>query len=181
MENWRDVVGYEGHYEVSDLGRVRSLGRVISRVMSDGSVQHQNRPERILAQFDNHGTWYPRVTLTVDHQKKTVSVHTLVLEAFVGPAPKGMECRHLDGSFLNNSLNNLEWGTHLENEADKLLHGKTLRGEAVAQAILTAPDVIDIRRRYAAGELQYVIARELGVSKGTICRAVHGKSWAHVA
>jgi hypothetical protein len=180
LEEWRAVPGYEGHYEVSSLGRVRSVGRFISRVMPDGSVQHQNRPEKIMGQWSRNGTWYPRVTLTVEFQKKTISVHTLVLEAFVGPAPHGTECRHLDGNMQNCRLENLAWATHLENEADKTAHGTRVIGEMVRNSVLTAGDVVAIRRRHAAGERQNAMAREFGVSKATICRAVKGRSWAHV-
>lgn len=179
-ERWLPVPGYEGHYEVSDRGRVRTLARVISRRMGDGSVQDQLRPEKILAQVTYGGRWYPRVTLTVNHKKKTVSVHTLILTAFVGPAPVGMQCRHLDGDLTNTRLSNLTWGTPKENTADKFRHGTVLRGEKVRQASLTADEVRIIRRRHAAGELQYRMAREYGVSKATVCRVIKGKCWGHV-
>lgn len=181
MERWLPVVGYEGHYEVSDLRRVRSVARVITRVMPDGLVQHQRRPEKIMGQSTHGDRWYARVTLCVDYQRKTISVHTLVLEAFVGPAPDGMECRHLDGNQRNNRLGNLAWGTPDQNQADKVRHGTILKGERVVQSVLTASDVVQVRRRYANGERQYRLARELGVSKATICRAIHGRCWAHVA
>lgn len=179
-ERWLPVPGYEGRYEVSDHGRVRSLARIITRTMADGSIQHQNRPEKIMGQATCGGSTYPRVSLTVDYEKKTFTVHSLVLRAFVGRSPEGMECRHLDGNYLNARLDNLQWGTHPENETDKLQHGSIVRGEEIPQSVLTSSDVLAIRRRYAAGELQYVMAREFGVSKATICRAINGNCWAHV-
>ncbi len=62
--------------------------------------------------------------LTVKIQGKPRTVHRLVLEAFVGPCPPGMQCRHLDGNPANNRLENLAWGTHAENAADKIRHGR---------------------------------------------------------
>lgn len=179
-ERWLPIPGYEGHYEVSDQGRVRSLARIISRTMADGSVQHQLRPERFLRQYSRNGSWYPRVTLTVEFEKKTVSVHTLVLSAFVGACPDGQECRHLDGDFLNNRLGNLEWGTHPENEADKIAHGTRVNGERIKNAALTVADVRFIRRECALGRQQKDLARQFGVSRATICRIVRGTCWGHV-
>lgn len=180
IEAWLPVVGYEDYYEVSNYGRVRRLARVVIKTTKHGKRVPVRRKGGDVSAFSCGGRWYPRVTLTVDFQKRTVSVHTLVLEAFAGPAPKGMECRHLDGKKLNNRLDNLRWGTHPENEADKDLHGSRFYGEDIAQAVLTEADVRYIRRAHSRGRKQYELARQFNVSKATICRAVNGKCWSHV-
>ncbi|MDE2095631.1 MAG: HNH endonuclease [Patescibacteria group bacterium] len=77
--------------------------------------------------------------------KKYSLVHRLVLEAFIGPCPPGMECRHLNGNRSDNRLENLCWGTRIENVEDKRKHGTILRGEMNPNAKLTADTVIQIR------------------------------------
>lgn len=107
MENWLPVVGYEGQYEVSNLGRVKSLKR-------------QN--PRILRSFPAH-RGHQCVSLWND-KLKTAFVHRLVLEAFVGPCPgEGFMCRHLNGNPADNRVENLAWGTALENAQDVIRHG----------------------------------------------------------
>lgn len=120
VESWRPVVGYEGAYEVSDLGRVRSLDRVI--------VDHIGRsrfyPGRILKVRVGNPP-YPMVSLS--RSGKTSGrqrVHVLIMRAFVGPAPSGMEIRHLDGDSLNCRLSNLAYGTSSENNYDLVRHGR---------------------------------------------------------
>ena len=109
-ENWRAAIGFEGRYEVSDLGRVRSLPR--PRV----------RAARLLAA--NPGdNGYPIVSLRRDGQGHSRRVHVLVAEAFIGPRPPGQVIRHLDGDSLNNSLTNLAYGTPSENIKDQVRHG----------------------------------------------------------
>lgn len=113
-ERWRPVVGFEGSYEVSDYGRVRSLPRRASNGRRLGA--------RILkSQATSYG--YLCVFLYRDNGPEFRKVHTLVLEAFVGPAPAGQICRHLDGNPANPSLMNLKWGTHSENNLDQVAHG----------------------------------------------------------
>ncbi len=111
-ERWLPIAKRRG-YEVSDRGNVRSWLLAGSR-----GVRLASRP-RLLSQFVA-GAGYYYVDLG-----RTWSgvVHRLVLEAFVGPCPDGMECRHLDGNQTNNWLDNLAWGTKQENEADKIRHG----------------------------------------------------------
>jgi hypothetical protein len=112
-------------------------------------------------------------------------VHRLVLEAFVGPCPDGMECRHLDGNPSNNRLDNLAWGTHSENERDKVRHGTSgtvcQLGIANASAKLTDEKVREMRRRHAEGATASSIARELGVSHETARKVVTGMRWKHVS
>lgn len=113
-ELWLPVPGYEGAYEVSTLGRVRSLKRITDR--------GRNWPGRMMtpAQMRN-GYW--TVTLWRDGKQKSALVHRLVLTTFVGPCPEGMEALHKTGNSSDNALSNLRWGTHAENVQDQLAHG----------------------------------------------------------
>lgn len=117
-ETWLPVVGYEGLYEVSDLGRLRSLARTVSR--KDGRrVAVRQRLKSLSPGFGG----YVDASLWRNNSDRRVRVHTLVLEAFVGPPPPGMECRHIDGNPSNNCLTNLQWGTSSENKWDRVRHG----------------------------------------------------------
>jgi hypothetical protein len=103
-------------YEVSDLGRVRSLDRVIVNNIHGGMWV---RPGRILKPW-MHSRGYPWVTLA---GQKKFAIHKLVLLAFVGPIPKGMIVRHLNDIKTDNRLANLRYGTHSENSFDIIANG----------------------------------------------------------
>lgn len=117
-EQWRAVVGFEGQYEVSDFGRVRSLDRMLpwKRTLRTGTIvdcmrRHAGRLMTPQAKEAGH--------LWVQLGRGTqVYVHHLVLEAFVGPCPAGKIGLHWDDDPSNNSLPNLRWGTHADNFAD---------------------------------------------------------------
>lgn len=116
-EEWRPVVGGEGAYEVSDLGRVRSIDRLVP------VGNHMRRhPGRLLSQRLNR-KGYPVVGLVIGGREINTRVHILVCEAWHGMRPEGMVCRHLDGNPTNNSPDNLTWGTHAENCQDAVRHG----------------------------------------------------------
>jgi hypothetical protein len=121
---WLSVPQYESTYEVSDLGRVRSLDRVVVCRNRIGFGFHERRyPTRLLkVSPDDNG--YPRVSLTVSGRVQRRHVHRLVLGVFVGPAPEGHEGCHRDGNPENNRLDNLYWGTPSENQYDKVRHGR---------------------------------------------------------
>jgi hypothetical protein len=112
-ETWRPVLGYEGLYEVSSFGRIRSSAR-------------QGTPGKTLIGVINR-VGYVVVALWKENRQSTRTVHRLVLEAFAGPCPEGHECRHLDGSRTNNKLANLTWGTSRENSQDAYTHGTLAR------------------------------------------------------
>ena len=107
-------------------------------------------------------------------------VHRLVLEAFVGPCPEGLECRHRNGNPSDNRLENLCWGTHAENVADKQSHGTVLRGSNVPGAKLTERDIIIVHRLYDQGITQEVIGFAFGVTQTAIGDIVRGDQWQHV-
>lgn len=111
VENWRPVPGYEGIYEVSDRGNVRSLPRVVV-----GTRDTRRYPGVPLKAKLTHG--YRTVTLCRNGRCRATRVHHLVLLAFVGPRPTGAHGLHGDDNRLNNSPDNLRWGTQKENVAD---------------------------------------------------------------
>lgn len=168
-ERWLPVVGWEGLYEVSDLGRVRSLPRRV--------------PRRHTGYYDVRGGFltlhrhrrggYLLAALTVDDMTTKQMVHRLVLEAFVGPCPDGQECRHMDGDPTNNTVGNLRWGTTAENADDRVRHGR-YRGEANHATKLSAADVERAFSLRDQGWSQARIGAELGVHQtriGQILRA----------
>lgn len=120
------------------------------------------------------------VVLCRDNRKFSRHVHTLVLTAFVGPRPAGMQCRHLDGNPANNHVNNLKWGTPRENQHDRIAHGTSTRGELNGRAKLKAGDVLEIRRRAANSERHMDIAKDFGVSLSAIERIKSRTSWKHI-
>lgn len=118
VENWRPIPGWDA-YEASDLGRVRSLDRIIK--FKDGRNAHVKG--RLLSLRLHVGTPYRRVGLLQDGRSQRKYVHQLVMMAFVGEAPAGQEVRHLDGNSTNNRLSNLKYGTKSENNFDQVTHG----------------------------------------------------------
>lgn len=120
MTTWKAIPGYEGSYEVSDDGQVRSVERFRRVGKGEGSLRLYPSQVRSLC-ADKAG--YSRVTLKVCGVRRCHLVHHLVLEAFVGPKPPGMECRHLNGNPADNRLANLQWGTSSENSYDVVRHG----------------------------------------------------------
>lgn len=105
-------------------------------------------------------------------------VHEIVCTTFHGPRPAGKEVRHLDGDLAHNSAGNLAWGTKLENEADRIAHGTTAKGERNPQAKLNPRAVNEMRRMRAETALSFKsIAARFGVSAMTAHRAITGQSW----
>ena len=118
-ERWLPVNGYEGIYEVSSHGRIRSLDRTITR--SDGQVRRLKG--KILSAGISQGGGYPLVSLYTQGKNQMRYVHSLVAESFIGPRPEGMEVCHNDGDPTNSHLDNLRYGTSSDNELDKVRHG----------------------------------------------------------
>lgn len=114
-ERWRPVVGYEGLYEVSDLGRVRSLDYVDARGRLWQGGPRKSHP--------NVRSGHPQIHLGRHGRRRMAYVHRLVLLAFVGPCPPGMEACHNDGNPTNNTLANLRWATRADNNLDRVRHG----------------------------------------------------------
>ncbi len=159
METWLPVVGFEDLYEVSDHGRVRTL-----------------KTGKIKLHTENKAQKRPFLGLWRDNKIKIFKPHTLVLTAFVGPRPHGLEGCHNDGNPFNNHIDNLRWDTPAANQADRVLHGTSNRGERCGNAKLTLEQVRAIR---ADTRLQRLIAEDYDVRPNQIWRIKAGHRWAH--
>lgn len=171
VEVWRPVVGYEGFYEVSNLGRVRSLDH------SDALGRF--RPGRIRGTpVDVAGAGYRYVSLSRHGEVAKANVHVLVMEAFIGPRPTpGHECCHGDGDRTNAALDNLRWDTAVANHADRWKHGTECAGEKSPSAILNDEVVRWIRE---SPQSSLKLAPVLGVASSTI-RAIRLRTnWRHI-
>lgn len=118
-ETWCPVPEFEGRYEVSDQGRVRSLDMRIGAGSPTGTRLLRGR---VLKQYADQG--YARVVLTVNGKRHMRTVHRLVAAAFLGPRPDGMETCHNNGDSLDNRVENLRYDTHSENQLDVVRHGR---------------------------------------------------------
>lgn len=118
-EHWKPVIGHEGSYEVSDQGRVRSLDRTATR--SDGVRVHVKG--RMLKPYTSK-SGHKSVIMQVDGNVTRSLVHRLVLSAFVGECPDGMEACHWNDVPGDNRLENLRWATRRENNLDRVRNGK---------------------------------------------------------
>ncbi len=183
-EIWKDVPGYEGHYQVSNLGRCKSLDRV--NIKSNGVP---NRLKERILKTSNSSSYikYHKVSLSdpVTKKQKFYLVHALVLTTFLGPRPMGMQSCHNNGIPSDNRLENLRWGTSKENHADRKNHGtEQAKGEKSVNSILTEKDVLEIRGTYKKYNRIFScksISEKYGVSSETIRAVVNRVTWKHLS
>ncbi len=199
-EQWNPVVGHEGLYEVSNLGRIKRV-----------KAERSTHAGRILKPtYNTKG--YARANLYWSFRnKRTTYFHIIVMEAFAGARPDGCDINHIDADKSNNRLVNLEYVTRQEN----IQHAKRLglfisgdahyarrnpekmsirtkewykahpesirRGSQNPMAKLNEEQVAEIKRRLAAGEKRQPIARDYGINPTIISMIKTGKIWKHVA
>lgn len=174
MEQWKDIPGFEGFYQVSNLGKVRSLDRVVNT--SRGPWKYKGRLLKKLVD----GRGYLVINLCSAGTQTTRTIHSLVAEVFIGPRLKSQEVRHLDGSRTNCVLSNLVYGTKSDQFADDIRNGARTLGEKWHASKLLNSEVLEIIVRIKRGEKQVALAHEFSVSPQTICGIKKGRRWAHL-
>ena len=170
MENWKPVPGFEGRYEVSDQGNVRSLDRYA--VCKDGRKFFCKG--KLLLPKPNVGG-YPSLRLG---RGNPVMVHQLVMRAFVGPADGRYAC-HNNGIRSDNRLVNLRYDTAYGNQADRAKHGTETYGSMLPHAKLNEAQVREIKTRLRT-ETHERIAQDYNVCRATISLISVGKNWRRV-
>ncbi len=171
-EKWLPVVGFEGLYEVSSHGRVKSLERYV-RIRNGERIVR----ERILKNtFIKTG--YFCVVLTKNNKRKGRTVHSLVCEAFIGERTIGYECCHRDGVKTNNNLDNLRYDSKSNNKQDMKLNGTWQNGEKVGTHKLTEKEVQEIYLLLKNTNTTYrEISKIYKLHESTIYYINTGKSW----
>ncbi len=166
-EVWLPLPEYEGLYEISHFGRVRSL-------------HPRFKGPRLCAQ-GNDGTGYKMVSLSKDGRRTAKTVHRLVCRAFHGePGILHNEAAHLDGVRTNNHASNLKWCSKVENHSHKRFHGTHQAGERHPRAKLSEATAHVALQRLAAGQTCQEVANALSVSRSTIEDIRKRKKWRHI-
>ena len=178
-EEWSPVVGYEGFYEVSSIGRVRW----VKPRVTEGDTS-SNALKRLTLRYRNRKTkQYPNYTagLSKNGKMRHVSVARMVAFAFLGPPPRGHQVNHKDGNPLNNVCTNLEWVTPKENAQHAVRMGLYRIGERHPDAKLTEDQVREARKEYLAGGVtKLALAKRCGVDSKTMGSLLSYKTWKHV-
>lgn len=176
FEEWRPIEGYEGLYEVSNLGRVRSLDRVVK----DSRCERKCKGK--LLKLSPNGRGYLRVVLSKEGKSKQHRIHRLVAIAFLGQPPEGHVVCHGPKGQQCNKITNLYWGTMEQNQGpDRLRDGTDNRGEKSPRAKLNEMQVRVIRRLLESKSMtRKEIADIFDVRPGTIGHIKKGKTWRHL-
>jgi hypothetical protein len=155
----KDIPGATGYYAGED-GTIHSTRR---------GEPYQLKPSLI--------NGYPVVWIRQNGEGKVIEVHRLILEAFIGPRPEGMECCHRNGIKTDNRLSNLEWNTHKENTRYAIEQGTFSRGERHGFSKLRNADIPTIRKMLREGMKIRTIAKHFGVGENAISHIKHRRNW----
>ena len=166
-EIWKPIPGYEGHYEASNIGRIRSFKRscviLLPKKLKKGG--------------------YLRIALSRNDIRKVYLVHRLVYLSFFGSLGENLVVCHKNSVTNDNRIENLRLDTQKGNVADRTpehWRQTTARGSKIKTAKLTDEKVIEIRKRAESGENSFSIANDFGVGYHTVRRVVQKKTWTHI-
>jgi hypothetical protein len=165
IEVWKDINGYEGLYQVSNLGKVKSA---FTNSVLNGSKTKKG---------------YLAIALYKNKIRKTFAAHRLVAQTFIENPNNKSEVNHKDGNKLNNAAYNLEWCTGSENVRHAFKIGLRVKqfGTSNNNVKLTEEKVFEIKKRYHnENTTMRIIANEYGVDYALIQRIISGKAWPHV-
>jgi hypothetical protein len=170
---YRDVVGFPG-YRVGNDGSVWSCWKNNGRC----SRTIESHWGRLGVSTNDSG--HMSLGLYRNGIRSRRWVHRLVLEAFVGLCPRGMQCRHLDGNPKNNKLDNLKWGTPTENSDDSKSHGTRACGSGHGRSKMNESNIQEILEMRRQGLRQWQIAESFGISQSTVSSILLKKTWKHL-
>lgn len=187
-EVWLPIRGWEGYYEISNKGRVKSLSR---KMYGPNSSNRRLIPTKIHAQDigKSKSKAYARAKLNLNNKFIKISVHRLVAIHFIPNPENKPQVNHIDGKKLHNDVSNLEWATGSENQIHALKMGLKIVqvdhllkcGDEHGRSILKEPDVISIRFRWDNGESVGKIKKDYPTLHPSTIRSVCiRKNWKHL-
>jgi hypothetical protein len=166
-ETWKDIIGYETFYQVSNFGNVKSLGNEFSR------------KERLL-KLSPQSKSYLTVVLQKNATRKMVLVHRLVAEHFIDNTESKLQVNHINGDKTDNAIENLEWVSHRENLDHAIKNNLTLKGEENRNSKLKDVDVIKIHSLLQRGTTTKELSESYNISYSTIDGIRTNRYWKHL-
>lgn len=173
-EIWKPIIGLDGHYEISSIGRIRKL------YFRNGTACFKLKSPIILKTRKTKAGY-----ITWGHKKNKkgsyIFVHSMMLIAFVGPRPKNMVAAHLNGNKTDNRIENLKWVTQKENQSHRKIHGTFYFGQQMSHSKLKNSDIKKIFKDYNVnGFTQKQIGQKYGISRSAISLILLKKTWKQV-
>jgi len=179
MTIWKSVKGYEGIYEVSTRGQIRSLDRIDTYVRNHTTVTFHRKGTLLVPRITPDK--YLGVVLQKKGAQKHVRVHRIVGEAFINNPDNKPQINHKDGNKINDDVKNLEWVTVLENTRHAINTNLIIQPKGEQLSVLTEKDVLTIRKLWATKKLnQRQIARKYKVGHNCIWYIIHRHTWRHI-
>lgn len=179
IEIWKKIKDLEGFYEISNLGNVKSISRVVN-----SSVQKcgfRIIKEKIKQSQDN-GKGYKQLYVQVNNKRKLFYIHRLVAQSFLPNPENKPQVNHINGIKTDNRVQNLEWCTSNENRKHAVDNNLMKKGENHSKSKLTEKDILAIRRLYRINPRfnKTNIAKKLGVRDTTIHKIINNQRWKHI-
>lgn len=179
MEIWKDIEGFEGFYQVSSFGRVRSLDRLVNGCGKKGFQRLKGKILKLQSRKSGHLD----VLLKMNGKEKRCWVHRLVAEAFIANPQTLPIVNHIDSNPKNNTIENLEWCTQKHNITHCVKSGRfnPKLGETSPFNKLKTEEVLEIREKFSTGNVtKRSLAREYRVAESTIKNIIERKKWKHI-
>jgi hypothetical protein len=186
MEIWKDIPGYEGQYQASNLGHIRSLDRLTTQLGRCGEPYQRRKYGKLLTpKFCKSNGYY----MLIMPNKKTMTVHRLVAMTFCDRPHGANEVNHKNTVKTDNRAENLEWVTSSQNRIHAYKHGRQEKSRTVlgkragalnALAKLNDEKVRAMLEMYKSVKSQRKVAKAFGVAKSTAQRILNGDGWKHV-
>ena len=178
---WKDIKGFEGWYQISNLGNVKSLDRYITMKRGNCTYKQFTKGKKLKPKL----TWdgYHEISITKNRKRKYTRVHRLVAKAFIHNVNNKPQINHINGNKLDNYYKNLEWCTCLENNkhANKTGLINYAKGEQLPHSILNEKQVKEIRKLYKTDKYKQIeLAKKFNVGKNCIYHIIHNNTWKHI-
>lgn len=176
-EIWKTIPDTNNLYMISNLGRVKRIKYIQFKVKFGRSWRIITRNKGYVNPH-NHGGYLSVNMVICKGVWLRSTIHKLVLEAFVGPCPNGMQCRHLDDDKTNNCIKNLCWGTQSENDRDAYKNGVNVpkRGFESKNCVVTRKNAQRIKKLYRKNKIsQKKLGEKFGISQMTVCNVLREK------